>query len=227
MSSKSAIIPNLCDIDVNDIQISDVPKTLDNGGKIIFVQMGGKPLIFKVPAMTLPYGMSDWEGTKFHIDLSLSETNPEITEFKNKFIALESKIIDTAYEKCMPWFKKQYKSREVVEELYSSAIKYSKDKATGEISNKYPPTVKFQIPFVKGKFTCDAYNFKKEAIEISKETVNKGAKVTSLVHLSGLWIAGSKIGATYKVVQMKVKASESNVISGYAFVDDDDLYEDI
>jgi hypothetical protein len=216
--------PSLSEIDLATVTIQE-PKTLDNGGKIIYINMNKKPFIFRAPAMTAPYGMSDWDNTKFQVDLSLNPSE-EVNAFVAKLKDFENQVIDEALNKSMAWFKKKYSSRDVVSELFSSAIKYSKNKETGEINNKYPPTIKLTMPFRLGKFECDAYNSKKELVPITPEFVNKGSKITAIVHCTGVWIAGSKFGCTYKVVQMRVQPNSSNAIfSKCAFVDDEDEIE--
>jgi hypothetical protein len=209
---NKAILP-LSDIDIN-ISVSS-PKILSNGGKMCYLSMPNrKQLVFKTPTFKIPYGLSNWENTKFHIDVSLNPDSPEIESFKQKILDIEEAIIDEAFNNSVAWFGKK-QSREVVMALFTSSIKSSKD-------TKYPPTMKLKLPFSNDKFKCDAYNYKKEPIDISENTLTKGSTVQCIVQCSTIWIAGNKFGPSFNIVQVKVDTRASNKIVGYAFVDDSD-----
>ncbi|KAG1653616.1 hypothetical protein FOA52_011851 [Chlamydomonas sp. UWO 241] len=191
---------------------------MDNGGKIIYMQHNNTNAIFKTPVMTAPFGLSDWDNTRFSVDLSM---NADVEAFRTKMLEFEDYVIDAAQKNSMAWFKKQY-TRDVVKELFSSAIRYPKDKDTGDVSDKYPPTMKLQVPHKNGRFACDAYDYAKETMEITKETLSKGSRVSAIVHASGVWVAGSKFGVTYKIVQMKIATNNMGILDKYAFIDDSD-----
>jgi hypothetical protein len=134
----------------------------------------------------------------------------------------------------MTWLKKKYNSVDVVEALYTPMVKYAKDKTTGEITDKYPPTFKLKIPFVNSAFQCEVYDNKRKTVDL-KQLIDtgafKGAKVTAIIQCLGIWVAGGKYGCSWKVLQMRV--SPPQTIKGYAFkdleddkVDDSDIEDD-
>lgn len=208
-------IPSISEISFDGLSIS-APKILSNGGKMCYVSLANrKPFIFKTPTFSIPYGLSNWENAKFHIDVSLQDV-AEITEFKNKIEELENLIIDDACNNSINWFSKK-QSREVIFALFSSSIRYSKD-----ANSKYPPTMKFKLPFAGNKFKSDAYNNKKEQIDINETTLSKGSKVTCIIQCSGIWIAGNKFGPSFNIVQVKVDSRVNNTVTGYAFIEDSD-----
>lgn len=209
----STSIPSIMDINLEGVSISS-PKILSNGGKMCYLSLPNrKQLVFKTPTFKIPYGLSNWENSKFHIDVSL---NSDADEFMKKVVLLEEAIVEEAFNNSVSWFGKK-QSKEVITALFSSAIKYSKDP-----NSKYPPTMKLKLPFSGNKFKCDAYNSKREPIEITEDSFSKGSNVTCIVQCSGIWIAGNKFGPSFNVVQVKVDSRSGNKISGYAFIDDSD-----
>lgn len=209
-------VPSILDVNVSQISFSEV-KTMDNGSKMINVYYNKSPFVFKVPAMKVPFGMSNWKMIKYSIDLSISSEQDAI---RRKFEEIEKHYIHTAAENSMKWLGKK-EDPEVVEELFTSAVRYARDKTTGDIIDKYPPTIKFQVPFKNNKFVCTAYDSSKKTIKISEETIPKRSMVAAVVHASGIWVAGGKFGCTMKIEQMKVDADKGSFpLDVYGFVDD-------
>jgi hypothetical protein len=137
-------------------------------------------------------------------------------------------VLDSALENSNTWFKKKYPSRDVVEAIFNSNIRYSKDKTTGEISNAYPPTFKMNLPYRDGNFTFPCYGASRDPISLmdimNQPSRGKGARVTAIMQLNSLWIVGGKFGLTWKVSQLRVVMPQ--ISSGYAFVhmaDDDEV----
>jgi len=200
------------------------PKTLDNGGKSIYVSHKGKPLIIQTPEMTVPFSMSRWNAdkssdaaVKYSVELSFKgvEDNVSKQKFKELLANMDAEFIKQGMENSSAWFKKTYKTPEVVEALYTHVLKFPKDKETGEITDKYPPTFRINIPFKDGKISCPVYDNNKELIELSD--IDKGSKVTAIMQCLGLWVAGGKFGCSWKVVQLRVVAPAA--IRGFAFRD--------
>lgn len=214
------------DIDVSEITLS-TPKTLDNGGKMIPVYHKGKPLIIQIPTMESPYGLSRYPSDKggdekVTLDLSFkgADNNASIKEFYDLMKSLDTKLIEEAFKNGMPWFKKKFPTQDVVEALYTHMVKHYKDKETGEITDKYPPTLKLSVPMRNGKYTCEAYDSSRQKVNIDDMDL-KRAQVTAIIQCNGIWIAGGKFGCKFRVIQMKVTNTNSK-IAGYAFIDDDD-----
>lgn len=215
MSSSAAAVMTPADIDVSLITFGDI-KTLDSGMKTVYLNYHNRaPIVFVTSALTSPFGLTCWEGSKYSIDLSVN-TDPESTALFNKLKEIEERVLDEASSKSAQWFKKT-QSVAILKELFSSPVKFPKDE-------KYKPTVKFTVPYkaASGLFDCDAYNNKKEKIDIAKETITAGSKINVIGQICSLWIArdGRGFGLTMKAHQMKV--SPPNRVVGYAFIEDSD-----
>ncbi len=203
-----------------------VPRNLGtNGGKVIYISYAGKPLIFQTPEMSVPFGMSKWENDKYTLDLSFKgkETRENLQSFFDGLVELDKTLVRAGLDNCQTWFKKKYTSLDVVEALYTPTVKYAKDKTTGDITDKYPPTFKLNLPFRDGAFSCEVYDKNKNLVDLlNMET--KGSRVSAIIRCTGIWIAGGKYGCSFKVMQMRVVPPTS--FKGYAFKEIDDKVDD-
>lgn len=206
-------IMSIANIDPSKITFSDV-KNLDKGGKMVYMNHNKSPLYFVTPSMDLPFGVSSWEDGKFTLQLSVkTEADQQVL---NKIKAIENHVIEAAFENSMGWLKKKFTSSAIVGELFSSSIQYPKNKETGEITDRYPPTIKFAIAK-----DCEAYLAStKEKIQVSKETITKGAHVAVIARMSAIWFVGNKFGIVCKAEQLKV--SLPTTVKEYGFVVDED-----
>ncbi len=224
---NSIILPK--DFDESLVTFSDV-KMLDNGGKIVYVGYNKAPLVMQTPSMHAPYGIQNWdETTNYTLDVSFKgmDKSPNLQAFYQTLEKLDNKLIEDGFANQGSWFKgKKYGSKEIVEALYTRLLRHAKDKETGDVTDKYPPTFKMKIPFRDGKFACEVYNDKRENVDLST-IQTKGSKVTAIIQCTGLWFAGGKFGCSWKVLQMKITPSQT--IRGYAFqeVVEDKVEEDI
>ena len=223
----SIILAN--DVNLDKFEISSL-KTLQNGGKMAFLNYNSGRLTTQLPRkMRLPFGISEYTSeetgnTKYWINVTLDKRE-KVLNFKKLIEDVDNYVIDHAFKNSKQWFKgTQYKTREILEALYTSNIKYSKDKETGEINDKYDPTLKINIPQRDGEFNISIFD--KNANEISRNDIDnlknlfKGSEASVIMECGGIWVAGSKFGVTWKVVQLQVFPKES--INGFAFLKTDD-----
>jgi hypothetical protein len=220
----AAVLPT--DFDVSKVNFSNM-RTLDNGGKVVYVSYQNGPLIFQTPEMVAPFGVSKWDndkgGNKFTLDLSFKgmDTRDVLKKFYDNLEAMDTKVLQGAKENSKAWFKKE-QSETVLRELMTKIIREPKDP-------KYPPTFKVTLPKKEGSFDFEVYNQDKQQVSLDSLEL-KGARVTALIQCLGIWIAGAKFGVSWKVVQMK--AVPVKKLQGYSFkevddkVGDDDVDED-
>ena len=220
------------DFDINNVSFSDV-RMLDNGGKIVYVSYNKAPMIIQTPQMTAPFGMSKWDNDgkatpKYTLDLSFKgmDKSPALGSFYEMLKQLDARLVEDGFANQGSWFKgKKYGSKEIVEALYTPLIKHAKDRDTGEITDKYPPTFKATVPFKENKFVCDVYDDARNLVDLSTMET-KGSRITAIIQCMGLWFAGGKFGSSWRIVQMKVAPSAT--IRGYAFheVKEDPVIDD-
>lgn len=223
---ENVLIPK--EVNVEKITFSDVKTSDVTGAKNAWISYGGDQLYVQTPTMNCVYGLSKWKGEagkpdKYSIELSFQgmETNKSLAKFMDVVKALNEKVINTGFQKAPEWFRKKFQAVEYVESIYKSPIKYSKDKETGEITDKYAPTLRINIPVENGKVTCPVYDDSKDPQLVDLMSVeSKGAKMAAILKVSGVWIAGGQFGVTLRVQQLRVHARKT--ITGCAFKDDED-----
>jgi hypothetical protein len=235
---SSPILPK--SININNIKYSEV-KVLKSGAKSVYINYSTGKLRVQTPVMYLPYGVNEGgyvdknakidptkvenKDKKYDINLSFKgyEENTKISEFLNKLKELETKIIDDAYEYREAWFKDDFDNNKLfLARLFTPMIKVDKDKTTGKVVGKYPPTIRFKLPYdnKEDKFTFNSFNMNGEGIDlIDIITKLKGGKAQLIVELNSIWFSGGKFGCTWKVITGKFQRSITNDIS---FIEDSD-----
>ena len=208
-------------IDVSRVTSSD-PRVLDNGAKLVYINYKNSRFNVQTPWMTLPWDMNCYtEGPypKYSMELSFNdyENNEELTQTLNKFKELDEKMIDIGLSKSVQFFKKKTSSREVVEGHYTRMIRESRDKETGEVNNKYPPTIKLKIPCKDNQFDVKLYkngtlcniNDHDSDVKITDLLV-KNTKARCILQCVGLWIASGNYMCQWKIVKAEIDVPETN-----------------
>jgi len=235
---SAPILPK--DINTSNFRYSEV-KTLTSGAKSVYINYGTGKLRIQTPVMYLPYGVSEGgfedknakqdtkkiekKDKKFDLTLSFKghEENAKIEAFLNKLKEIEAKVIDDAFENRAPWFKDDYDGQKIiVTKMFSPIIKIDKDKNTGKVVGKYPPTIRFKLPYdnENERFNFNSYNMNGEAIDLNDILSKlKGGKAQLIVELNSIWFAGGKFGCTWKLITGKFQRSISNNIT---FIEDSD-----
>jgi len=209
-------------------------KVLKSGAKSVYVNYEGSKLLLQTPVMSLPYGVNDNSkfkddnGDEKKYDLTLSfrgmEENPKLKVFHDKMKALEDKIVEDAFANRQPWFKNNFNNnKDVILTKFTPMVKLDKDKETGEITNKYPPTFKVKLPYdaKNDKFEFDAYDMDTNELDFAKIVANmKGGKAQLIIQLNGIWFSGGMFGCSWKVVSGKFQQSN---MSKVVFLEDSDV----
>jgi hypothetical protein len=215
--------------DVDRLSVSEI-KQLDTGAKICSVlynheELGlVRPVIQSPPKMVSKFGLDIFQqdgGTqKWNLGISFDgmDDNESILGFFNMMVSLDNKIKQFARDNCKEWFKKNKISDEVIDDKYSSLVKYSRDKSTGEIIEKYKPTYRVQI-IQSGKSKTEVFDKKKESMPLEETLSTKGLKVKCLFSLSCVWL-NQGFGLSLKC--NTIEAQKSDRIAGYSFVEDSD-----
>lgn len=236
--SSAAILPK--NINVSNFKYSEV-KTLTSGAKSVYINYGAGKLRIQTPVMYLPYGVNeggfedknakqdpkkgDKKDKKYDLTLSFkgSDTNPKIETFLTKLKEIENKVIDDAFENRQPWFKDDFSDQKIiVTKMFSPIVKIDKDKNTGKVVGKYPPTIRFKLPYdnENDRFSFSSYDMNGEAIDLTDIlTKLKGGRAQLIVELNSIWFAGGKFGCTWKLIIGKFQRSISSDVS---FIEDSD-----
>lgn len=211
--SSNVILPR--DFDISNLTYGEM-KRMDNGGKMVSVGYNGQPLILQTCECYAPFGVAcyqndDGKAPSYALNLSFKniDTRKSLQQLHDLFSKLDERNVQMGMENATTWLsqKKQPKSTEVVEALYTPTIVVAKD-------DRYPSTFKFKIPTKNGRPACDVYDKNNQQIDLM-ELINgdtnrtKGAKCTAIIQCTGIWLAGSKFGMSWKCVQLKCCAREN------------------
>jgi hypothetical protein len=215
--------------DAKNISIS-TPKVLDSGAKQAYVNYNGGKLVIQSPSnITLPYGVSASDKSKFggtgidySIDISLKDGDVDgstMHDYTQMLKAFDDAILEEAYKNRMAWFRANH-SKETIRAFYKSSIKISLD-AQGN-PKPYPPTHKVKLQKNKeGAFVAKFFDSRGKQIKDNlsiEEIIPKRSQVTILVECGTVWFAaGSTFGVTWKVSQVLVQKAPERGLSGFGF----------
>ena len=218
----SVVLPE--SFSVSKVTFSAV-KSLDSGGRQAYLNYDGQPLLMQVSSLETPFGMSVFDKggpPKYSVDLKLRgyddpTTNPATAAIYTAMHGLDEFMLDQGVKNAVAWFKGA-KSRDVLAELYTPTVKFSKDQQ-GNVK-PYPPTIKLQLRQRNGKFETLVYDAKKRPLtDVPFEDILvKGAVMTALIQCTGVWFAGGKFGISWKAVQIRAERVPES-LRDYGFVD--------
>ncbi len=229
-------------IDISNITFS-TPKTLDNGGKMLFLNYGGgiAPLYVQTPEVEIPFDpsyFSDNEKSgKYSVKFSMKglDENKSMKDFHTWACSMDELLLKKAAENSQSWFKKPKLSHDTLKELYTPMVKVSLDQETGEPNGKWPDSFGFKVIKRDGKFK-DFSIYDKNAVVFDVEgttenptdisrLITKGAHIKSVLKCNGIWIANGKFGCTWRAEQIRVKVPEGG-LRDFAIMSDSDDEDD-
>eukprot|EP00899_Mesostigma_viride_P012935 jgi/Mesvir1/21642/Mv26169-RA.1 len=195
------------------------PKRSTTGGLSVYLNYDKEgreiPIRIQTPRMRIPFGISCFEGKaqaqKYSLDLSFDDyqsKEEDVGKFYDRWTAFDDRNKNTSFEKSTTWFNKKI-SFDVVNELYTSAIKPSK-------KEQYPPTLKCSIPFRNGKPDCQFFDENKELA--SMEDVEKGMEVQVILEVPRLWFMDKQFGCS-PVVKMVQFFPNNRIPHSYSFIE--------
>ena len=230
-------------VDFSKITIS-APKTMDNGGKMLYLNYGGgiNSLYVTTPEVEVPFDPSyfaDNENSgKYSVKFSMKDLdgNKSMLDFHTWATSMDDMLLKKAGENSQAWFRKAKLSDETLKELYTPMVKVSVDPETGEPNGKYPDSFAFKINKRDGKFKdFSIYDATKNVFDIEGTTddptditklIVKGALIKVVLKCNGIWVANGKFGCTWKAEQVRVKVPEGGLKEFAIMSDSDDEGDD-
>jgi len=204
-------------------------KSLDSGGKQAYVNYDGGMFVMQTPNCSLPFGMSAFDKAgpvKYSVELSLrghDEAGSKVQQWFQTLNGLDEFMIDQGVKNSKQWFKADL-SRDVIKAFYTPMVRYSKDK-DGNVK-PYPPNVKLSLRKKRDSsdFDVQMYDDQRELYRgiPLEELLVRGAQMTSLIQCTGVWVAGSKYGLSWKLVQSMITSLPQSS-RRFTFVDDGEM----
>jgi hypothetical protein len=204
-------------------------RNLDNGAKIVFLNHGAdhSPIILQTATLRTIKGVecNDFgDGPSKHtMELALA---PEDAEYK-KLEAFDARIIDLAATSKQKWLKTKSGSTPnvaLLHELYTPSLRIPRDKETGKVSDRWPPTFRVTIPKSRdtGALDVEIWDSNKKKIDADvflSSGMSRNAHLTVIVRCTGIWVGGGKFGTSWKAQQILVHtAGRSSTLSSFAFL---------
>lgn len=227
--TSNPIVLKTKEFDVENIVFSK-PKTTKHGSTVIYVNYKnpeiGKThkLRLQLPKMPVPGGIQAYQqkdkqdrviGVRYSMFLSFAnvDTNKRRKTALEKFRALDDRIIDGLVRNCRLWLKQPNVTPELAEMLYKRCVKFSKNEDQ-EPDGKYPDSIKVNLPSNdQGEITVDAFDENAEPIRLTGN-MDKGSSVIPILECNGLWVVGSQLHLSWKVVNIQVFPTDR--IRGFA-----------
>lgn len=213
-------------VDFSKLSFS-TPRTLDNGGKMLYLNYNSGKFYIQTPELELPFDPSyfaenDTSG-KFSVKVSLKnvDSDPKMKDLHTFLSNLDDLLITKAQENSQAWFKKPKLSTDTIKELYTPMVKVHLDPDSGEPSGKYPDQFGFKVVKKNNVFEeFSIYNEKKVKFDVDGKTdtptdittvLMKGTQVKAVLKCNGVWIANGKFGCTWRAEQIRVKVPEGGL----------------
>ena len=201
-------------------------KSLDSGGKQAFVNYDGGMFVVQTPSCRLPFGMSAFDKAgpvKYSVELSLdgyTEEGSKMKQFHDAMSVLDEYMIEQGVRNSRQWFKGDL-SRDVIKAFYTPMIRYAKDKDGN--TKPYPPNVKLTLRKKRDSDDFDVHCYDDQrnlyrGIPL-EELLVRGCQMTSLIKCTGVWVAGSKYGLSWKLDQAMITSLPQS--RSFKFVDDE------
>lgn len=197
----SLAITQSSEFNASDVSFSKMRKN-KNGGKAVYLNKGGNnKLYIQFPKLRCPYGLSAFtdEGTNrtsYSLDLAFDTDNPEAMELRKKFEELDEIIVKKVAENSTEWLGKPFNVEVLKQALYKPLVRVGKE--------EYPATIKLKVLTKSdGSFVPESYNMQRQSISL--DSIEKGAKVYTIVDLNQIWFIDNKFGVTIRLSQALVE----------------------
>ena len=206
-------------------------RALDNGAKIVWLTHTEErvPLVLQTAQLRTPMGIQSWDETdgskRYTMELAM-EPNDAMYKALDAF---DHRMVTLAMEAKSKWLKTKNPNptRDVVEAMYTTALRLARDRETGEVTNRWPPVLRVKIPVKNGAFECELWDSKRQAMDMNEFIKNsRGSIVTAIVRCTGAWVTGRGFTTTWKAQQILVHNSSSSALRSFAFLNPEKLVEE-
>lgn len=177
-----------------DVTFSSVYKNA-KGGKAVYLNgPGNKKLIFQLPALRAPFGLSEFKDEssgRISYSLPLSLDKPEIIEALAKF---DARVLDHLTANSEEILGKKMSREVIAEGMYKSCVKPSSKEG-------YAPTLNLKVLLNKdGTIATEAYSAARQSVPLTD--LEKGQSVSAIIELNQIWRTPAGVGVSVRVHQV-------------------------
>jgi len=190
-----------------DVKFSDIRKNAKGGKAVYLNSNAGQKLIFQLPALRAPFGLSDYkdeQGKVQSYSLPLSLDKPEVV---TALQALDERALDFIAENSAELLGKKM-SREVIKEgIYKPLVRVSSKEG-------YAPTLNLKVLMKDGAIATEAYSSARQPVPLTD--LEKGQAVSAIIDINQIWRTPAGVGVTVRVHQ--VMFAPTNKLKPCAFL---------
>ena len=190
-----------------DVKFSDIRKNAKGGKAVYLNSNAGQKLIFQLPALRAPFGLSDFkddQGKVQSYSLPLSLDKPEVVAALQ---ALDERALDFITENSNELLGKKM-SREVIKEgIYKPLVRISSKEG-------YAPTMNLKVLMKDGVIATEAYSAARQPVPLTD--LEKGQSVSAIIDINQIWRTPAGVGVTVRVHQ--VMFAPTNKLKPCAFL---------
>ena len=177
----------------SNVSFSDVRKNAKGGKAVYLNQVGGGKLIFQLPPLRAPFGLSEYKDEasgRVSYTLPLSLDKPEILE---AFSKLDARVLDYITEHSEELLGKKM-SREVIKEgVYKPLVRPSSKEG-------YAPILNLKVLMKDGAIATEAYSASRQPTTLTD--LEKGQAVNAIIDINQIWRTPAGVGITIRVHQV-------------------------
>lgn len=193
----------------SNVSFSDVRKNAKGGKAVYLNQAGGGKLIFQLPQLRAPFGLSEYKDEasgRISYTLPLSLDKPEVLE---AFSQLDVRVLDFITERSDEILGKKMSREVIAEGMYKSPIKPSTKEG-------YAPTLNLKVvtSLKDGSIATEAYNAKRESVPLTD--LEKGQSLSAIIEINQIWRTPAGVGVSIRVHQ--VMFAQTNKLKPCAFL---------
>ena len=193
----------------SNVTFSDVRKNAKGGKAVYLNQAGGGKLIFQLPQLRAPFGLSEYRDEasgRVSYTLPLSLDKPEVLA---QFAALDERVLTFITERSEEILGKKMSREVIAEGMYKSPVKPSSKEGYAPILN-----LKVVTSLKDGSIATEAYNAQRQSVPLSD--LEKGQALSAIVEINQIWRTPAGVGVSIRVHQ--VMFAPTNKLKPCAFL---------
>ena len=193
----------------SNVTFSDVRKNAKGGKAVYLNQAGGGKLIFQLPQLRAPFGLSEYKDEssgRISYTLPLSLDKPEVLA---QFAALDERVLNFITERSEEILGKKMSREVIAEGMYKSPVKPSTKEGYAPILN-----LKVVTSLKDGSIATEAYNAQRQSVPLTD--LEKGQALSAIVEINQIWRTPAGVGVSIRVHQ--VMFAPTNKLKPCAFL---------
>jgi len=193
----------------SNVTFSDVRKNAKGGKAVYLNQVGGGKLIFQLPQLRAPFGLSEYKDEasgRVSYTLPLSLDKPEVLA---QFAALDERVLNFITEHSEEILGKKMSREVIAEGMYKSPVKPSTKEGYAPILN-----LKVVTSLKDGSIATEAYNAQRQSVPLTD--LEKGQALSAIIEINQIWRTPAGVGVSIRVHQ--VMFAPTNKLKPCAFL---------